>query len=162
VNDLPLLAEISIAYVGFISIFLIFARRDGRFEKHDSLRVEALFTASFMGVFLSLVPIALSYANISEATVLRIPSALGAIASASIMLSLGKRQFSLPAESRAKIGLINNLYAWPAGSFIVLSLSSIALGVNPVSAEFLYLTVIVLFLGISTSNFVTIARQKLN
>ncbi len=160
-DDLPVLAEVSVAFAGFISIFLIFARRDGRFEKHDSLRVEAIFTASFTGVFLSLTPIALSYADISESTAFRIPSGLGAIAIVLILTSIGKRQFSLPVESRAKIGLLNNLYAWPVGIFTVLSLASIALGINPVSAEFLYVTVIVLLLGISTSNFVTIARQKL-
>lgn len=52
-EHLPVFAEVCVAYAGFISIFLIFARRDGRFEKYDSLRVESIFTASFMGVFMS-------------------------------------------------------------------------------------------------------------
>ena len=161
-EHLPVLAEVSVAFAGFISIFLIFARRDGRFEKHDSLRVEAIFTASFMAVFMALAPLALSHSDMSAETIFRITSGMAAVGVAVVLTSVGVRQFALPAESRKKIGLINNLYAWPVGIFSVASLASIAFGINPAPAELLYNVIIVLMLGICTSNFVTIAKQKLS
>ncbi len=54
---LSLIAELGVAFAGFLAVFLIFARRDGRFSPADSVRVRAIIAASFTSIFMALLPL---------------------------------------------------------------------------------------------------------
>ena len=66
-DELALFAQLGAAFAGFIAIFLIFARREGRFSAADSLRIRSIILASFSAVFFSLVPLVLHHAGFSGA-----------------------------------------------------------------------------------------------
>ena len=59
-EELAILAELGIAFAGFLAVFLIFARREGRFSPADSLRVRSIIVSSLSAVFLALLPLALN------------------------------------------------------------------------------------------------------
>jgi hypothetical protein len=160
-EHLPVLAELGVGFAGFTAIFLIFARRDDRFEPHDGLRIQAIFTASFMALFMSVLPLVLSESDIPESEIWRYCSGLGALVTLGIYAHISVDQFRLPSESRKKIGLTNTLVAHPLGIGIILCLGSIVLNLDWARSSMLYLLSIVFLLGIATSNFVALAMQKL-
>jgi hypothetical protein len=67
-SELVLFAELGAAFAGFIAIFLIFARREGRFSPADSLRIRSIILASFSVVFTALAPLVLGQAGFSGAS----------------------------------------------------------------------------------------------
>ena len=159
-DHLSVFAEVGVGFAGFTAIFLIFARRDGSFEPHDGLRIQAIFTASFMVLFMSALPLVLSESDMSEQQILQFCSALAALVTFAIYIQISVAQLKLPAESRKKIGFANNLIAHPLGIGVIVSLASVILDFGWASPSMLYLLAIVFLLGIGTSNFVALALQR--
>ena len=75
-EELALIAELGVAFAGFLAIFLIFARREGRFSPADSLRVRSIIVSSLAAVFLALAPLAMSLYGWQGAVLWRAASGL--------------------------------------------------------------------------------------
>jgi hypothetical protein len=56
-EHLAIFAEVSAGIVGFVSIFLVLVRREGKFPPEHALRVRSLILIGFIGIFMSLLPI---------------------------------------------------------------------------------------------------------
>jgi hypothetical protein len=156
-----LLAELCIGYAGFLAIFLIFARREGKFSPADGVRVRAIIFCSFFTIFASLVPLLLTFAVSETPDLWRLSSASAAGAWVPIIASVGREQYALPLEHRAEVGRTNHFVAWGLVVLSVLLLVGNAIGLFGDPAAFPYLCVVAFGLGPPTSNFVTLAIHRL-
>jgi len=158
---LALFAELGAAFAGFIAIFLIFARREGRFSPADSLRIQSIILASFSAVFFSLFPLVLARAGLEGGAVWRI-SSLMAVASGLFQGSVvARRQIALTAEERGTVGTTHSVVTWGLFGVAAILFSWNVLGLGSAPAAWRYLASLVCILGIAAMNFVTIAFQRL-
>jgi len=160
-EELILIAELGAAFAGFLAIFLIFARREGRFSPADSLRVRSIIVSSLAAVFLALVPLGMNLYGLQGAILWRTASVVGLALGVGVSLHVGLRQYALPAEERAAVGFVHSNVAWGLVivSFVLLASNIFGLFSEPTAAP--YVTALICCLGIATSNFVTIAFQRL-
>ncbi len=160
-EELALIAELGVAFAGFLAIFLIFARREGRFSPADSLRVRSIIVSSLSAVFLALVPLVMNLYGLEGVILWRTASILALAVGAVMSLHVGRRQYALPPEERAAVGFVHSNIAW---SLVLLSgvlLISNILGLFREPSAAPYMAALVCALGIATSNFVTIAFHRL-
>jgi hypothetical protein len=160
-GQLSLIAELGIGFAGFLAIFLIFARHEGRFSPADSVRVRAIILASFTSIFLALLPLLLSLAELEEATLWRASSLVYLAVVIPSTAAVGRLQFALRPEDRAELGLFNNIISWGLASVGPAVLTANAIGIFGDPSPLPYLMALVATLGIATSNFITIAFQRL-
>lgn len=160
-DELALIAELGVGFAGFVAIFLIFARRDGRFSPADSLRVRSIITASFQTVFGSLLPLVLSLYGLSGPQLWRIASLLAIAAAVPVALHVARLHLSLTHQDRAEVGLVHSYIAWGLSAMSGMLLIANAAGLLGGPGAALYVTALIALLGIATSNFVTIAFKRL-
>jgi hypothetical protein len=158
-NELALFAELGAAFAGFIAIFLIFARREGRVSPADSLRIESIILASFSAVFYSLIPLVLARAGLTGGSLWRVASAV-ALASGFVQGGVvARKQIALSSEERAAVGAGHSLITW--GLFALAAVFFSMNAFRPAAAAWPYLASLVCILAIAAMNFVTIAFQRL-
>lgn len=160
-GELALFAELGAAFAGFIAIFLIFARREGRFSAADSLRIRSIILASFSAVFLSLVPLVLHHAGISDVALWRVASMVAIVGGLMAGGVVARKHFALSQEDRADVGMIHSVITWGLFAIAAILLVSNAFRLVSPAAAWPYLASLVCILGIAASNFVTIAFQRL-
>lgn len=160
-EELILTAELGVAFAGFLAIFLIFARREGRFSPSDSLRVRSIVVSSFSAVFLALLPLAINLFGMREVPLWRTSSVVALAVGAFASIHIGLRQLALTPEERAAVGFVHSKVAWGLVFVIGALLISNIVGLFGGPSAALYIAALVCSLGIATSNFVTIAFQRL-
>jgi hypothetical protein len=77
-------AEVSVAFAGFISIFLVLASRDGRFPLRDAFSIRVIVVSGVSPVFYAILPLLLHSLGVSEPAVWMASSGLMAVIFASI------------------------------------------------------------------------------
>ena len=160
-DELALIAELGVAFAGFLAIFLIFARREGRFSPADSLRVRSIIVSSLSAVFLALLPLVLGLYGWEGAGLWRASSVAALLVGVALSLHIGRRQLALPPEERAAVGFVHSSVAWGLVFVIGVLLLSNIFGLFSPPAAAPYVAALMCSLGIATSNFVTIAFQRL-
>ena len=160
-DQLSLIAELGTGFAGFIAIFLIFARSEGRFSPADSLRIRVIISASFVAIFMALLPLLLALSELGISDVWRVSSLVFLGIGVSMNVATGRTQLSLAPEERAEVGLANNVFTWTLACLIPILLAVNAVGALGGPSALLYLTALALVLGLATSNFVAIALQRL-
>lgn len=160
-DELTLFAELGAAFAGFIAVFLIFARRDGRFSPADSLRIRSIILASFSVVFFSVVPLVLSHAGYAGAALWRASSIVAAIGGLPAGVVVAAKHIALSPIDRADVGMVHSVITW--GLFLIATIFIISNAFSTASgpSSWRYLASLVCILGIAASNFVTIAFQRL-
>ena len=156
-----MIAELGVAFAGFLAVFLIFARREGRFSPADSLRVRSIIVSSLSAVFLALLPSALDLYGVNGVALWRAASIVALVVGTILSLHIGRRQLALAPEERAAVGFVHSNIAWGLVFVIGALLLSNIFGLfhQPTAAP--YVAALICGLGIATSNFVTIAFQRL-
>ena len=160
-EQLSLIAELGVGFTGFVAIFLIFARREGRFSPVDSIRVRVMIASSLIAVFMALLPLLLALTELSPTAIWRSSS----LAFLAVVLSMGamiaRVQLALPPDDQAPGSPTNKIIGWGlatlAGSLLVAN----SLGAFGEPSALPYLGSLVLALGIATSKFVTVAIIRL-
>lgn len=160
-DELTLIAELAVAFVGFLAIFLIFARREGRFSPPDSLRVRSILISSLFAMFLALLPLMLHLYGMRPSALWRTVSATGLIVGMLVGVGIARRQLALSPEERSAVGTVHTLVAWGLFTAAAVLFAGNALGVFGAPTAAPYVTALVCALGVATSNFVTIAFQRL-
>lgn len=160
-DELVLFAELGVAFAGFIAIFLIFARREGRFSPTDSLRIRSIILASFSAVFFSLVPLILHHAGLSSVAVWRGASALALICGLVEGGVIGRQHLALSPTQRADVGTLHSVITWSLFAVAAALLAWNAFGPGSSPSAWPYLLSLFCMLGIAATNFVTIAFQRL-
>ena len=160
-NELALFAELGAAFAGFIAIFLIFARREGRFSPADSLRIESIILASFSAVFFSLVPLVLGSAGVSSTALWR-ASSLIALAVGLVTGGLvAVKQVRLSPEDQEEVSLEHSVITWGLFAIAAVLFSANAFGWVVEPSAWPYLASLFCALGIAAMNFVSIAFRRL-
>ncbi len=158
---LSLIAELGLGFAGFLAIFLIFARRESRFSPADGIRVRGIVYASFVAIFMALLPLVLMQVKLGEITMWRASSVVFLLVGIFVCASIGRAQLSASADERAGVGFLNNVVTWGISALALVLLGANAVGGFGEPSAPPYLTALVLSLGVATSNFVTIAIQRL-
>jgi uncharacterized membrane protein len=160
-EQLVLTAQLGATFAGLLSIFLIFARREGRFSPADSLRVSSIVFSSFFVVFFALLPLVLQLYGLNAGAIWQAAGALACLAAIPIGVNVARRQVALRAAERAKVGRLHSAVSWSLFAAAAVLMVVDALGLHPELAAALYVTALGCGLGIATSNFLTIAFQRL-
>lgn len=160
-DSLSLLAELGAAFAGFIAIFLIFARREGRFSPADSLRIRSIILASFSTVFLSLVPLILQQAGLSGGELWRVTSAIALVGGVLAGGLVALKHASLEPADRVDVGAVHSVITWGLFALATILLISNLLWLFSPPSAWRYLAALACALGIAATNFVTIAFQRL-
>ena len=161
VGELALLAELGVGFAGFVAIFLIFARREERFNAADSLRVRNIIMSSFHTVFGSLAPLAIRLYGISDSRLWFVSSILSLAFGLLTTLHAIRVAAAMSSADRAEIGPLFLAVAFGLGGAFFVALGVNAMGILGEPAAALYVTSLVCLLGLATSNFVSIAFRRL-
>ncbi len=149
-------AEVSVAFTGFISIFLALAIRDGRFSPVDSFTIRLIVICSVAPVFYAVLPLVLNALGLSGATLWRLSSIMIGLAGVAITLYLMRQLSSLaPGEGRK----LN--YGFALGIIASLSCFANALGWPYEPTGGLYLLTVWSIVGIAGGNFVELLFHRL-
>jgi hypothetical protein len=160
-EQLSLIAELGIGFAGFLAVFLIFARREGRFSPADSIRVRAIIQSSFIVIFMALLPLLVMLSEVETGTLWRASSLVYLAVSVAGGAVVGRSQIALTPGDRVEVGRLNNFIAWGLSLLHLLLLAGNAVGMFGEPSALPYLTALVCTLGVATSNFITIAVHKL-
>ena len=161
IGHLSVTAEVSAAYIGFVAIFLMFARQGGRFSPDVALQIVALFSISFVSLFMSLVPMAVTYLDLKYPHNLRLCSGIALTTWVIFLGSVLAPLKRLTPEQSAKIGFMNNVVAWSCAGLGLIILFVNTVDLNGWTSNFLYFCALILGLVIATSNFFSIAIERL-
>ena len=118
-------AEVSMAFAGFIGIFLVLAARDGRFPPVDSFQIRIIVICSVAPVFGAVLPLILESLGLVGPPLWRTSSGLGVLASLGTGAYMARQMRALPAgEGRslnygfvlgliAAVATVANVVGWP-------------------------------------------------
>jgi hypothetical protein len=143
-------AEIAITLAGFVSIFVVLARRDGSFHPYFAIAIRSILIASITCLFFAALPLILAALGLSGAALWRFSSAPFFLTGVGVMFYMGSNMRSLPdAERRTIFARIG----WSLAAVLMLALvANIAGWPLPPSAG-VYLVSVWLLLGIASLNF---------
>ena len=112
--QLGLLAELAIALLGFIAVFTIFARQDGKFAASDKHFIQAMVLNCAGIGLLAVLPRVLS--NIVETELVwKICVATGFVFGISITIHIARDQLRMPKEEAEKVHIMWHIIAWSIG-----------------------------------------------
>ena len=137
-------AEISITFAGFVSIFVVLARRDGSFDPGVALLIRLVIFSSIGCLFFAALPLVLAGLSISGPKLWRISSAAFLVVGFAVPIYLVPRRVHLQRtvlvpvavslNAAMVLALVANLVGWPnppnggvylAAVWLVLALGSI-------------------------------------
>ena len=104
-DELALIAELGVGFVGFVAVFLIFARREGRFSPADGYRIRVIIIAGVSVIFLALLPLTANLYGLTGTTLWRSASILGLVTHVAAILHVAPKQRALSPEDRAELVL---------------------------------------------------------
>lgn len=148
-------AEISVAFAGFIGIFLVLAARDGRFPPAESFQIRLIVICSIAPVFFAALPLVLAALGLSGVALWRTSSVAIGLAGIAIAAYLRRQLLALETgEGRS--------FNYGTVLALVASTSCIAnaLGWPWESAGGLYLLTVWSIVGIAAGNFVELLFGK--
>jgi hypothetical protein len=148
-------AEVSVAFTGFIGIFLVLATRDGRFPPGDSWTIRLIVICSVAPVFYAVLPLIFESMGLSGAMLWRISSIAIGLAGFLIAVYMAPIMRSLPVGEGRNV----NYGFWLAG-VASLSCAANALGWPRPPSGGLYLLTLWSIVGIAAGNFVGLIFRK--
>lgn len=136
-------AEVSVAFTGFIGIFLVLAARDGRFAAVDAFVIRLIVVCSIAPVFFAVLPLVLYALGLAGATLWRVSSAAVGVSWAVIIAyMLGRLRDLEPGEGRSLnygfvlgiavlVSCVGNIVGWPwepaGGPYLVTIWSTVGI-----------------------------------
>ncbi|MDJ0853014.1 MAG: hypothetical protein QNK04_31975 [Myxococcota bacterium] len=149
-STLETTAEISVAFAGFISLFLLLARRDGSLAAEIAVLIRFILLGSIASLFLSAFPLVASALGIAGGSLWRTASCVGLTAGLAMGVFAATQRRGL--ENREVTGFV--LLAWALASLSgMVFVSNIAGWPLPPNGA-LYLGAIWLTLAIAAVNLV--------
>ena len=148
-------AEVSVAFTGFIGIFLVLATRDGRFPKGEAWSIRLIVVCSVAPAFFAVVPLILDALGFSGPMLWRISSGAIGLAGVTIVAYMVPVARALPPG----VGLDFN-YGAVFGLLAVFSCLVNAVGWPWEPSGGVYLVTIWSIIGIAAGNFVGLIFSK--
>ena len=151
-------AEVAIAFAGFISIFLVLARRDGTFTSGVALRIRVIVLSSVACVFFAAFPLLMSAAGLSSMLLWRFSSLVSLLACLGITAHVLHlvRQLPVKRPVRSPTVWAPHTLNWLA----VLLLLSNVVGWPMEPSAGPYVISVWLILGVSAVSFVVLVFQR--
>ena len=149
-------AEISVAFAGFIGIFLALAIREGRFSPLNSFAIRLIMISSVSCVFFAALPLVLNSLGLSGPMLWRTSSIAIGVAGLGNLAYMAPQMHSLPPGEGRSLN-----YGFLLGVIASLSCLANALGWPWTPAAGLYLLTVWSILGIAGGNFVQLLFSKL-
>ena len=151
-------AEVSVAFAGFIGIFLVLVSRDGRFAPEESVSIRAIVLTSVASVFYSAVPPVLYSLGVTGDTLWRISSgAIGLFGAVVVSTTVVPQMLALPSAERSSV---HNLASVSLATLALLCCLLNALGWPWAPSWGLYLLTVWLVIAIAGINFVVLIFRK--
>lgn len=160
-DELALIAELGAAFAGFLAIFLIFAKREGRFSPVDSLAVRSMILSSFSTIFIALVPLALAVLEFSEPVVWRSSSGFGLLVLSLVAVNMGLSQRRIPPSSRTDLNSALVIAVWLMASTVAALFAANVFAVFGTPSAGLHISALVVMLAVTALNFSDIAFKRL-
>ncbi len=104
---LQMSAEVAVALVGFVSVFLVLARRDGSFPASDPVRIRSIVLTRVLSLFFAALPLVLYEQGIPEAQVWRISGIAFLLTYLVMVPYFVQQQLALSPEENRGLGLLN-------------------------------------------------------
>jgi len=148
-------AEVSVAFTGFIGLFLVLASRDGRFAPEDSFVIRLIVICSIGPVFFAVLPLVLNGLGLSGSPLWRISSGIVALTGVAALAHLARQLRSL--EGGHGRALNYGFVLW-----IVAAVSCVAnaAGWPLAPGGGLYLVTVWAIVGVAGGNFVELLFKK--
>ncbi|MGR8949380.1 MAG: hypothetical protein ACU84Q_15150 [Gammaproteobacteria bacterium] len=135
-EQLGLLAELAIALLGFIAVFSIFARQDGKFAASDKHFIQAMvLNCAGIGVFAVLPRVLWNFMEPERVWEFCVGTAV--IFGAGITFHIARDQMNMPKEEAEKVHFMWHVIAWSIGAGAFLFLISPYFGVTSFLAAFI-------------------------
>lgn len=149
-------AEVSVAFTGFIGIFLVLAARDGRFPPGDSFVIRLIVICSIGPVFFAVLPLVLNGLGLSGAPLWRLSSGTIAVTEVVAITHLVRQVRSLETDEGRALNY----------GFVLWLLATASCLVNLVGWPWspnggLYLLAVWAIVGIAGGNFVELLFRKI-
>ena len=143
-------AEIAITFAGFVSIFLVLARRDGSFSPEFALTIRSILMSSIGCLCFAAVPLVLAALGVAGAALWRLPSAALMLTFGGLTFYMATNRRKLPATER---GTAFARIAWSLAALTMIALVSNVAGWPLSPNAGVYLLAVWLQLGIASVNF---------
>lgn len=148
-------AEVSVAFTGFIGIFLVLASRDGRFPPGASFAIRLIVICSVAPVFLAVLPLILHSLGLVGSTLWRTASIAAGVAGAAGIAHLVRQVRTLPAGEGRNLN-----YGTVFAGVATLSCVANAIGVPWPPSGGLYLVYLWSLVAIAAGNFVELIFRR--
>ena len=160
-EELRLFAEIGVALVGLIAIFLVLVGRDGRFSMAESFHVRSLLASGAAVVSMALLPLVLHLYIDSEPTLWRASSGISFGVGLPVCAGFALFQRRLPRSERWGLGFAFTLTVW-ALSLLGVALCAVnvaGLAGGPSAAH--HIAALGVMIIAALANFLTLALRRL-
>ena len=152
------ISQLGAVFAGFIAIFLVFARKDGRFSVADSLRIRSLLYGSFIVVIAGVAPLVFDAFEFSGASLWRAAAVTVFLVAAFSIGDSARHHIKMSAADKREVGVIHSILAWGLSSVSggLLLAAVVGHGGWP-----FYLLAVAIILVVTMLNFLTITLQRL-
>jgi len=148
-------AEVSVAFAGFIGIFLVLATRDGRFAPVEAWGIRLIVICSIAPVFYAVVPLVLHALDVSGSLLWRLSSGGLGLSGLAVAPYMARQMRALPPGEGRSL----NLMFW-LGVVAVLGCLENVVGWPWAPSGGLYLVTVWSIVGIAAGNFVQLIFSK--
>ncbi len=157
-NFLLGVSQLGATFMGFVAIFLIFVRQDGRFTPADALRIRALIYTSLLVVAGGLLPVMMFFL-LGGDLAWRAAAATMLVIGSAITVDVARSQLKLSKEDLRELVVLHAVVTY-ALAFVALALSVVVvLGYG--SGGVLYTTALMLTVASVMITFITLAFKNL-
>jgi hypothetical protein len=143
-------AEISIAIAGFVSVFLVLARRDGSFPPEHALTIRSNLLSSVGCLFFAATPLVFAGLGVAGPALWRFSSAVFLFAQGGIAFYMAVNRRKLPSHVQ---GTVFARIAWGLATLTLIGLVSNVAGWPRSPNAGVYLLTVWFTLGIASVNF---------
>jgi len=162
VMDIPTIligiSQIAVTFLGFIAIFFVFTRRDGRFSPSDAMMVRTLLNASVVVLFGALIPVTYGLFDLTGAFLWQVSAATLTVLGTPGVIANAVLHARMPKGERQQVAPLHAFGNWS------LTLLVFVLGVMVMAgwagAE-VYVLALIISLFVATLNFVTILLKRI-
>jgi hypothetical protein len=152
------ISQLGAVFAGFVSIFLVFAKKDGRFSPADSLRVRSIIHSGFSVVFGALVPFIFWSYEFGERQIWLYSAIVFVFAGGLVSSDIARNMLAIKGDSRKDLRGGSTFAAWSLGVIAFVLAVSIIAGYAGAAN---YILALIAILAIAMINFVTIALRRL-
>lgn len=152
------LSQLGATFAGFVAIFLIFVRKDGRFSPADALRIRALIYTSLLVVLTGLIPLAMSFV-VDASALWRASGALALGVGALSIVDVARCHAAMTKEDRREIVLIHAVVTYGLAFTATALVAALALGLVAGSGP--YVIALMLTVANVVTTFITLSFKNL-